>query len=97
VKKLIIVAGLLVSMVVPGVASGHQVGDRYDYYWGESRAENKLYNRFDDVIDVACSGYGKRLRGGYYRHHRCTAETNEEYIDVIVHVTGRNTYRITFP
>jgi hypothetical protein len=96
-KKLVILLGLLVILVVPGVAAGHQVGDRYDYYWKEGRAEQKLYNRFDDVIDVTCKGYGKHLSGGYYRHHRCVAETDTEYIKVIVHVTGPNTYRITFP
>ncbi|HYF56027.1 MAG TPA: hypothetical protein VEA41_17375 [Salinarimonas sp.] len=82
-------------LAVPGVASGHPTS----WYWSEDRAELKYLARYNGTEDVACAGWGHRIRSDdnprlwLYKHFDCLAwywdgDSDEDEL----HVLGRRRF-----
>ena len=88
-------AGVVASALLawPTTASAH----RGNEFWSKGRAEQRVLDRYGDVVEVICDGFGTRSGRRYFKHFDCSAFTAEDReITFVLHVRSRFRFIVAF-
>jgi hypothetical protein len=84
------VAALAAALLLPSFAADAHLTT---WHWAESAAEAEVNNYYSDILEVACYGRGRSIRGKgsrrLYRHFDCTVALSDgSESEFILHVRG---------